>query len=266
MPTDSETSESKRLLQWIQQQAGISRRKAEELISGGEVTVDGCPVTNPFHSLDRRHTQRVALRGHPLSLDPTESRVYRFHKPAGMLCSRDDRFSGNTVGRVLRSEGFIGYTWAGRLDQDAEGLLIVTNDGGLVNAFTHPRYGIQKTYRAWLRELPKRNVMESVFSSMQQGITDQGDELRAVSAAVEGRPPHVRLVLAEGKKHEVKRLFAHFGLEVTRLLRVGMGPVVLSALPSGQIERLSQSEESAALRLARRLLAADNPGLEAVSS
>ena len=234
---------SKRLLQWIQQQAGVSRRKAQELIAAGEVSVDGKPATDPFCPLDRQHVRRIALRGHPLSLDPIEPRVYRFHKPTGMLCSNDDRFSGNTVGRVLRAEGFIGYAWAGRLDQDAEGLLVVTNDGDLINALTHPRYEVEKTYHVWLRALPSRSRMTQAFAAMKKGVVDRGDRLCARDVHVVGRPPYVRITLSEGKKHEIKRLFAHFDLDITRLLRVSMGSITLGTLAPQHIERLSRGDE-----------------------
>jgi len=239
-----EPSAPKRLLQWIQQQAGISRRKAQELIAAGEVSVDGRAATDPFASISPQHVRRVALRGHPLSLAPIEPRVYRFHKPTGMLCSNDDRFSGNTVGRILRAEGFIGYAWAGRLDQDAEGLLVVTNHGGLVNTLTHPRYEVEKTYHVWLRALPPRSRMTRVFASMQDGVLDRGDRLRVRSATVAGRPPYVRVTLTEGKKHEVKRLFAHFDLEIARLLRVSLGPIALGSLAPEHIERVEPAVET----------------------
>jgi pseudouridine synthase len=185
----------------------------------------------------------LSLRGHPLSLDAPEPRVYRYHKPAGVLCSHDDPHNGNTVGRILRAEGFIGYNWAGRLDQDAEGLVLLTNDGDLIHRLTHPRYEVEKTYRVWVERLPRKPAMDQSLSGMQRGIVDRGDTLRIVSGKVEGRPPHVRLVLAEGKKHEIKRLFAHFDLSIVRLARVAIGPIELGRLAAGHVERLSEDDE-----------------------
>lgn len=232
-----------KLLQWVQRQSGVSRRKARELIEAGEVEVDGRVVVDPFLSLAATAIERLTLRGHPLSLETPQPRVYRYHKPGGVLCSHDDPHYGNTVGRILRAEGFIGYTWAGRLDQDAEGLILLTNDGPLVHRLSHPRYEAQKTYRVWVDRLPKKPVLDQWLSEMGSGISDGGDTLRIVSGRVEGRPPHVRLVLNEGKKHEIKRLFDHFGLHVVRLLRVAIGPVDLDDLPAGAIERLPPADE-----------------------
>ena len=242
---------ARRLLQWVQRQAGISRRKARELIEAGEVSVDGVPVTDPFITVAATEICQLSLRGYPLSLDPPELRVYRYHKPPGVLCSHDDPHSGNTVGRILRTEGFIGYTWIGRLDQDAEGLLLLTNDGDLVYAATHPRYQVRKVYRVWLQSMPPPSEMERLLTRMKAGIVDNGDRLRILDGAVEGRPMHARITLAEGKKHEIKRLFAHFGLSVTRLFRISIGPISLGELRRAGIARLNPVETVALREVVR---------------
>jgi 23S rRNA pseudouridine2605 synthase len=238
-----EPAKQAKLLQWVQRQGGVSRRKAQELIEGGEVAIGGEVVTDPFLPLAAESIERLSLRGHPLSLETPQPRVYRYHKPAGVLCSHDDPHYGNTVGRILRAEGFIGYNWAGRLDQDAEGLILLTNDGDLVHRLSHPRYEVEKIYRVWVDRLPRKPVMDQWLSEMQRGIIDRADTLRIVSGKVEGRPPYVRLVLTEGKKHEIKRLFEHFGLATVRLLRTAIGPIELGGLTAGAIERLPEREE-----------------------
>ena len=246
--------EPRRLLQWIQRHAGVSRRKAQDLIASGEVSLNGKRVTDPFLPVSQAGIQKLALRGHPLPIESPESRIYRYHKPRDVLCSHDDRFYGNTVGRVLRAEGFVGYTWAGRLDRDAEGLLLLSNDGDLIHAFTHPRYEVPKTYHVWLERLPKADAMGRIFSEMRKGIADEGDTLRILEGRVEGRPARATIVLAEGRKHEVKRLFAHFGLDVTRLVRSSIGPVKLENLRPGEISRLSSAQEQAVFAFARSRL------------
>jgi 23S rRNA pseudouridine2605 synthase len=232
-----------KLLQWVQRQSGVSRRKAQELIEAGEVAIDGAIVQNPFLVVAADAIDRLSLRGHPLALDAPEHRIYRYHKPGGMLCSHDDPHYGNTVGRVLRAEGFIGYTWTGRLDQDAEGLILLTNDGDLIHRLSHPRYEVRKTYRVWVDRLPRKPEMDRILTEMQAGIADRGETLRTVDGRIEGRPPHIRLVLTEGKKHEIKRLLAHFDLSVVRLLRVAIGPIELGGLPAGTFERLPAPDE-----------------------
>ena len=243
-----------RLLQWIQQQAGISRRKAQELVASGEVSIDGEPITDPFLTLNPHAVQSVSLRGHPLATERAERRIYRYHKPVGMLCSHDDPHAGNTVGRVLRAEGFVGYTWAGRLDRDAEGLLVVTNDGDLIQVFSHPRYEVEKTYLVWLRRRPDTKKLGSQVAQMRKGIQDAGETLRIVDGRVEKRAAHARVSLAEGRKHEVKRLFAHFGHDVERLRRISMGPIRLAGLKAGELERMEPSEEAVILKSVQQRL------------
>jgi 23S rRNA pseudouridine2605 synthase len=248
--------EPSKLLQWVQRQAGVSRRKAQQLIAAGEVSVNGVIVTDAFLLLDPNDVDRLSLRGHPLSMEPPEGRIYRYHKPRGVLCSHDDPFHDNTVGKILRSEGFIGYTWVGRLDRDAEGLLLLTNDGALVHAFTHPRYEVHKTYLVSLAEMPSRHEMTRVLAEMRRGIDDEGDKLRILSGQLDRLPAHVGVTLTEGRKHEIKRLFSHFGLEVVRLVRVAVGPIELGDLPPGAIERLAAATTERVLSYARRLLTA----------
>jgi len=243
------------LFRILQAQAGVSRRKAIDLILAGEVEVDGRTTSDPFLAWVQGAPRRLTLRGHSLSLEPPEPRIYRFHKPSGMLCSHDDPFSGNTVGRALRAEGFLGYTWVGRLDQDAEGLLLVSNDGNFVQAFTHPRYEIRKVYRVWVAGSPPDRDLERALKAMERGVEDEGETLRTLAGRVEGRPRCAVVTLGEGKKHEIKRLFAHFDLHVTRLVRVAVGPIELGELPSGAFERLPADVERALLDDAQRRLA-----------
>lgn len=231
-----------KLFSIVQRQAGVSRRKAQDLVSAGEVCVDGVALHDPYRMLDSTTIDRISVRGHPLALEPPELRAYRFYKPTGMLCSHDDPHEGNTVGRILRAEGFIGYSWAGRLDIDAEGLLILTNDGALLNGLTHPRYQVIKTYHVWVDPLPPRSTVDRMLQGMQRGIVDAGDRLHIVSGRMSGRPPHVELQLIEGRKREIKRLFGHYGLHVVRLKRVAIGPIRVEGLQAGGIDRLTKNE------------------------
>jgi len=249
-------AQEEKLFRLLQERAGVSRRTAQALIAAGEVEVDGVVESDPFRSVDAAAIATLSLRGHPLALAPAQPRIYRFYKPQGMLCSHDDPFSGNTVGRVLRAEGFIGYTWVGRLDQDAEGLLLVTNSGDVVQALTHPRYEVEKTYRASLDRDPGEAALTRALATMRQGIEDDGETLHIVDGQVSGRPRALILHLIEGRKHEVKRLIARCGLRVTRLERLSVGPVRVDGLSPGVIERLPHNEEEALFRQTRERLAA----------
>ena len=222
----------------VQEQAGLSRRKAQEVIAAGEVEVNGSLVEDPFFAIEKRTLEDLRLRGHPLSLLEPEHRVYRYYKPIGVLCSHDDPHCGNTVGRILRSEGFIGYSWAGRLDQDSEGLVLLTNNGNLVEHLTHPRYQVKKVYHVFVRRFPPSREMKRIFHEMQRGVEEGGETLCISNGEMSNSRAYAVLALAEGKKHEVKRLFAHFDLKVVRLRRVAIGPVKLAGLAPGEIARL----------------------------
>lgn len=243
----------------VQQQSGVSRRKAQQLIASGDVEINDQVIKDPFSSIVIKGIETLRLRGHPLSLEPIQTRVYRYNKPPGVLCSHDDPHCGNTLGRILRSEGFIGYTCAGRLDQDAEGLVLITNDGKIVQRLTHPRFRVRKVYNAWLKEFPKPEKMRKIYQQMQHGITHNDDVLQIVKARTAGRPPYAIVTLAEGKKHQVKRLFEHFGLKVIRLRRVCLGPVSLGSVKPSTIARLNSQEEQR-LRNFLDNLSPDKPG------
>lgn len=192
-----------KLMKIIQQQSGLSRRKSRQLIDEGEVEVNGEITTNPFLEIELEELDSLSLRGHPLATTPPSFRAYKYFKPPGVLCSHDDPHYGRTVGRILRSEGFIGYRWAGRLDQDAEWLILLTNDGDLVHALSHPRYEVEKTYHIWVPRGLSHGRISHLIEQFMGGITDDGDELQAKQGnVVQKSSSHTQLelVLTEGKK------------------------------------------------------------------
>ena len=129
----------------------------------------------------------------------------------------------------------------GRLDRDTEGLLILTNDGGLANRLMHPRYAVEKEYLAEVDGAPGPRHL----AAMQRGVELEDGMARAVSArsvGKAGKRAAVRLVMAEGRKREVRRLLAAVGLAVTRLVRLRVGPVRLGRLPPGQVRELALDE------------------------
>ncbi len=225
----------------VQEGTGISRRKAQALVRAGEVELSGEVITDPYREIDPDGSAVLYLRGQPISLAPRLFRVYIYNKPPGVLCSHDDPHTGNTLGRVLRSEGFIGYTWAGRLDRDVEGLVLLSNDGELIDRLTHPRYEVEKVYHVWIAGRPRVGEMRNILERMRQGINDSGEDLRILKGGVDGR--RVVVTLGQGHKHEIKRLFKHFGLSIARLKRVAIGPIKLPHdLSPGGIARLRRDE------------------------
>lgn len=241
-----------RLLQFVQRQAGIARRKAKALIEWGRVTVNGELIRDPFLEIDPDEIRELRVDGRDISLTPPETVVYKYYKPRGMLSSHYDEYHRNTVGRMLHRKGLRGFAVAGRLDRDAEGLLLITNDGELVNVLTHPRYEIEKVYHVRVpRMLPYRHVNE-VLTKMQRGVEDDGDVLKIERGRLLHRGPdftEFELVLTEGKKREIKRIWKHFRLPVTRLQRVTLGPITLGDLQPGVLRRVSANERRALERL-----------------
>ncbi len=246
-----------KLVKIVQQQAGVSRRKAEAYINDGRVDVNDETVTNPFEDYQLDDIAKLALKGQSIPLERPERVVKKFHKPRGMLSSHHDPHHKNTVGQVLKRHGLDDCAITGRLDRDAEGLLIVTNDGDLVNVLTHPSYEVKKTYRVTVpRALPKRHTDE-VLGRMKAGVEDEGERLHIEDgrlAPEEGDPDvtEFELELGEGRKHEIKRLFRHFKLPVSRILRIAIGPVQLGDLRPNRLADVSASELEQLRQLKRR--------------
>jgi 23S rRNA pseudouridine2605 synthase len=213
-----------------------SRRASEELIRAGRVTVNG-RVAEIGDKVDPARDQ-VSVDGARVPLDP-ELRYFAFNKPAGVVTTARDPERRPDVSAYLPPGPRV-FT-VGRLDRDTEGLLLLTNDGELANRLMHPRYGVQKEY---LAEVPARPT-ERALRRLVRGIQLEDGVARAVSArpagAARGRAA-VRVVIAEGRKREVRRMLEAVGLPVQRLVRIRVGPVRLGRLRPGQVRELSPEE------------------------
>jgi pseudouridine synthase len=222
-----------------------SRRACERIILAGRVRVDGTVVREIGVSIDPAR-QRVEVDGAVVRRAPF--RYFMYHKPRGVLTALSDPSGRGTLGDVLPPE--IGRVYhVGRLDRDSEGLLLLTNDGDFAMRLTHPRYGVEKTYQVWCVGDPTAEQRQR----MTRGIVDDGERLRARRIERLG-PGRYSVVLAEGKKREIRRLFAACGCRVTRLLRTAIGPVQLGALSTGRLRELTE-EEIATLRNLSRAVA-----------
>lgn len=215
-----------------------SRRACERMMQEGRVRVDGAVVREPGATVDPAR-QRVEVDGRPIQ--PAAFRYLMYHKPRGVLSALSDPSGRGTLGDVIPPE--LGRVYhVGRLDQDSEGLLLLTNDGAFAERLMHPRYGIEKAYQVWCAGDPDADALRRI----EEGIHDAGETLRArsVSRIAAG---HYFVVLTEGKKREIRRLFAACGCPVKRLLRVAVGPVRLGALPTGRFRELTAAEVNALL-------------------
>ena len=215
--------------------AGIaSRRAAEDIVRAGRVTVAGDVVTDPAR--DVSEDSGVAVDGTPVH--GAEGRVvFAVNKPPGVISTAEDTHGRRTVLDLVRSEGARLYP-VGRLDADATGLLLVTNDGELANRLTHPRYEVPKTYRVRVSGGP---VPQRALHELREGV--ELEDGRTAPAKVRQLEPGVlELTIHEGRNHQVKRMCAAVGHEVTELERIRFGPLELGDLRRGHVRRLSPAE------------------------
>lgn len=225
--------------------AGLgSRRACEILIREGRVTVNGRAAVLG----DRVDASRdvVAVGGHRVSVDPA-LRYLALHKPAGVTTTMRDPHARAALTAYLPAD--VRVFPVGRLDRDTEGLLILTNDGEVANRLMHPRYGVEKEYLAEVEAAPT----ERQVARLRRGVELEDGVATAVAARAVGRTGGrgaVRLVMAEGRKREVRRMLDAVGLPVRRLIRVRVGPVRLGRLRPGEARDLSPQEVRALYRAA----------------
>jgi 23S rRNA pseudouridine2605 synthase len=214
--------------------AGLaSRRDAEEWVVQGRVTVNGRVINSP--ALDVTTNDVITVDGKPLP--PRErTRLWMFHKPRGLMTTHADPEGRPTVFDNL-PEGLPRLISVGRLDFNTEGLLLLTNDGGLARALELPDTG-------WLRRYRVRahgEVTQAQLDELKKGIEVDGVKYGSIDATLErDQGANVWLVFAirEGKNREVRNVMAHLGLEVNRLIRVSYGPFQLGELEEGQVEEV----------------------------
>ncbi len=221
-----------------------SRRQAEELIAAGRVTVDGRVATLGDRVDPRRVT--VEVDGVPVPTDP-ELRYLVLNKPVGVTTTMRDRFAGRTVADLLPAGTRV--VPVGRLDRDTEGLLLLTNDGTLAHRLSHPRFGVEKEYLAEVQGHPARPALRSLTA----GVELEDGTARAIAAGVTttaGGRAAVRVVMAEGRKREVRRMLQAIGYPVQRLVRVRVGPIRLGRLGPGEIRALDAAEVRELYRVA----------------
>jgi len=226
--------------------AGVgSRRHVEELIAAGRVSVDGQPVRELGTKVNPE-TQRVAVDGQPVKL---ERPVYWLvNKPRGYLCTNEDPAGRpRAIDLVPHVEQRV-YT-VGRLDEDSEGLLLLTNDGDLAHRLMHPRFGVEKTYLVQVAGHPSREDVQQLL----QGVWLSDGHVRARRVKVmksQGESAWMQIVLSEGKNREIRRMLARLNHKVLRLRRVAIGPVQLDKLAKGKARKLSLTEVNALRRIA----------------
>ena len=214
--------------------AGLaSRREAEAWIAAGRVAVNGKLVASPALNVEAR--DRIEVDGQPLPMRE-RTRLFLYHKQRGLLTTHADPGGRPTIFSVLPKD-LPRLISVGRLDLNTEGLLLLTNDGGLARALELPATG-------WLRRYRVRahgSVAQAQLDSLRRGITIDGVRYGEIEATVDrpqGSNVWLTFAIREGKNREVKNVLGHLGLAVNRLIRVSFGPFRLGDLPEGAIEEV----------------------------
>ena len=234
---DSETAETPekgaRIAKVIARAGICSRRDAERLIAEGRVAVDGQRLDTPAVTVTA--AQRVTIDGKALPA-PMPPRLWRYHKPAGLITSARDPQGRATVFESLPAE--LGRLISvGRLDLNSEGLLLLTNDGALKRRLELPASAWIRRYRVRVHGRPEPQKL----AELAQGVRVDGVDYGPIRAELErqtGANAWLKMALTEGKNREVRKVLEHLGLAVNRLIRIAFGPFQLGHLPRGAIEEV----------------------------
>lgn len=225
-------------LQKVLAKAGVaSRRGADRLIAEGRVKVDGKPAVVGM-KVDPE-TQKIMVNGKPIGQAETTV-VYLFHKPVDVVTTLSDPQGRRSLSHFLDKVKERVFP-VGRLDRDASGLLLLTNDGRLAQALMHPRHHVDKTYLVGVRGRADTKALKKLAAGVMIG------ERLTAPARVnlverQGREAMIALTIHEGRYHQVKRMCKQVGLVVNELKRISVGPLELGSLPPGRMRPLKPGE------------------------
>jgi len=226
-------SEPERIAKRLARAGLCSRRDAERWIAAGRVKVDGTVLDTPAFVVTE--TSRIEVDGKPLP-DADRARLWRYHKPPGELVTARDPQGRPTIFESL-PKGMPRVVTVGRLDFMSEGLLLLTNDGGLARKLELPANGWTRRYRARVHG----EVDPERLAALAKGITIEGVRYGAIEARLDRQQrtnAWIDIALAEGKNREVRRVLAHLDLPVVRLIRVAFGPIYLGELERNEVEEV----------------------------
>ena len=239
MPEPGNQNSEIRIARYLAMAGVASRRKSEQLIEKGEVTVNGRRITSPALNVNPDHD---VITVHDQLVEPNEYKYYVLNKPSGYLCSASDRHAEKLITDLFPCDAPRLFT-VGRLDKNSEGLILCTNDGKFANHVAHPSNRIPKVYRVSVGGA----ITTAKMSMLKSGITDQGEFLKAtdvknLSSSKGDKPPVIEITVTEGRKREIRRMCRKCDWEVIRLIRIRIGPVSLGNLSSGETRQLTQEE------------------------
>jgi len=235
--TDKPAEKGERIAKVMARAGLCSRRDAERWITEGRVRVNGKAIDTPATFITDPTT--VVVDGKPLSA-PAEAQLWRYHKPPGLVTSHKDDQGRDTVFDQLPRE--IGRVVSvGRLDLNSEGLLLLTNDGGLARELELPSNDWVRTYRVRVFGF----VDDEKLASLKDGITFEGVKYGSINARIEkktGRNAWLIVSLTEGKNREIRRVMEFLELQVNRLIRTSYGPFRLDNLERGDVQQVPRRQ------------------------
>jgi 23S rRNA pseudouridine2605 synthase len=237
LPPPRSPKEEQRIAKLLARAGVASRREVERMIAEGRVAIGGKPVETPATLLASLHG--VTVDGRPVKA-PAPTRLFRYHKPAGLLTTeRDPRGRPTIYDRLPRDLPRV--MPVGRLDLNTEGLLLLTTDGELKRQLELPATGVERTYRA----RAFGDVTQEQLERLIEGIEIEGVRYGPIDANLErrtGRNQWIEMRLREGKNREVRRVLEHLGLKVSRLIRTAYGPFALGNLPAEAVDEVRQHD------------------------
>ncbi|MEO9971783.1 MAG: pseudouridine synthase [Hyphomonadaceae bacterium] len=229
-PSEPDWSEGERIAKYLARCGVASRRACESLIEAGKVFVNGERLHSPAFKVTGREQIKVEGR---IIRAPDATRLWRYHKPAGLLTTNSDPEGRATIFQELPKDLPRTVT-IGRLDLNTEGLLLLTNDGELARALELPGNAFERTYRARAHG----RITQDKLDTLKHGITVDGDVFGPITATLErqtGANSWLTVSLKEGKKREVRRALESLEMKVNRLIRVSYGPFELGKMTRGSV-------------------------------
>ena len=230
-----ETPKGDRIAKVLARAGVASRRDSEKLIEAGRIQVNGKKIFSP--ALNVQASDKIEFDGEPIE-PPEEPRLWPYHKPIGLVTSARDEKGRETVFDKL-PEGLPRVVSVGRLDMNSEGLLLLTNDGGLKRTLELPSTGWTRRYRVRIKGYPR----EGAFEPLTQGITVDGERFQPMSIQMDrqtGANFWLTIGLKEGKNREIRRAMEFLGFTVNRLIRISYGPFQLRDLKPGEVEEVKR--------------------------
>jgi len=214
-----------------------SRRKCEDIIKAGRVSVNGQVVENLGVVVNEKK-DKIVVDGVELKL-PSQFVYLKMNKPKGYACTSSDERGRKTIFDLVESD--VRLFNVGRLDYDTEGLLLLTNDGDFANLVTHPKFHCEKEYNVTV----EGELKESDLAVLRKGVVVDGTRMPTAKVKwlnFDGKFTKVSVVIDEGQNHQVRRMFEAIGKDIKLLKRIRIGKVVLGGLYRGKTKPMTQEE------------------------